>query len=62
MFGLNAQLPESGTADYQIERVVINGAKKKKIRDELFSLNIHRGTIYPNVESSAIVVRDHYGD
>lgn len=60
LFGLNATLPENGTAEYGIERIQINAKNKKKILKELFALNIHRGTIYPNVESSSIVVRESY--
>lgn len=60
LFGLNSKLDESGSPEYNIERIPINRNKKKYILNELYSLNIHRGTIYPNIESSAIVVKESY--
>ena len=60
LFGINAELPETGTAEFEIERVAISAKAKQKIRSELESLNIHRGTVYPNIENSALVVREHH--
>ncbi|MFT3783532.1 MAG: FRG domain-containing protein [Nibricoccus sp.] len=60
LFGINAELPETGTAEFEIERVAISADAKAKIRTELESLNIHRGTVYPNIENSALVVREHH--
>lgn len=60
LFGINAELPEEGNDDFQIDRVAISAGAKKKICTELESLNIHRGTVYPNIENSALVVREHH--
>ncbi len=60
LFGIGAEMPESGTDEFQIERVAISAKAKGKIRSELESLNIHRGTVYPNIENSALVIRDHH--
>lgn len=61
LFGLNASLPETGSVDYQIERITISARSKEKICRELAVLNIHQGTVYPNIESSSKVIRARYG-
>lgn len=60
LFGLEASLNEAGSADYPVERMIINKKQKAKICEQLASLNIHRGTVYPNIDSSALVVRARY--
>ena len=60
LFGINAILPEEGNDPYKIARVVINGKSKEKICKELETLNIHRGTVYPNIENSSIVIKKRY--
>jgi hypothetical protein len=60
LFGLQAILAESGSAEYPVERVIINRKQKSRICDELASLNVHRGTVYPNIDSSAMVVKAQY--
>jgi len=60
LFGIDAELPEEGNENLQIERVAISAKAKTKICSELEALNIHRGTVYPNIENSALVVREHH--
>lgn len=60
LFGIDAELPEIGTSEFVVDRVAISAKAKRKICSELEVLNIHRGTVYPNIENSAIVVREHY--
>jgi len=60
LFGIEAELPETGSTDFGVERVAISASAKRKICGELESLNIHRGTVYPNIENSALVIKEHY--
>ena len=60
IFGLDAVLPETGSAEIKIERVAISAKAKRKISDELETLNIHRGTVYPSIENSSVVIKERY--
>lgn len=60
LFGLDAELPETGSSEYQVNRISINAKSKEKICRELEVLNIHQGTVYPNIESSSKVIRARY--
>lgn len=60
LFGIDAELPEAGSAEIEVERVAISAKAKKKICDELETLNIHRGTVYPSVENSSVVIKEKY--
>ena len=53
LFGLDATLPEAGNAEVKIERITIKASEKKKILQELDSLNINESTVFPYIENSA---------
>ena len=60
LFGLNATLPEEGNAQILIERVTIKASEKKKILQELDSLNINESTVFPYIENSAKYIARKY--
>jgi hypothetical protein len=53
LFGLGATLPEAGNDDLAVDRIAISAVSKKKILDELDSLNINESTVFPYMENSA---------
>lgn len=60
LFGIDAVLPETGSAEIKVARVAISAKAKKKICTELETLNIHRGTVYPSIENSSVVIKEKY--
>lgn len=60
LFGVGATLEEEGNALFEIDRVAIDHKSKKTILDDLATLNIHRGTVYPNIENSSMVIKERY--
>lgn len=60
LFGHNAVLPEDGTTSIGIERIDINKGTKKKILEELDSLNINESTAFPYIENSAKYISNKY--
>ena len=60
LFGHEAKLPEKGTDEIQIERVVIAAKSKTKILSELSLLNINVKTVYPLLDNSSKFIKDKY--
>lgn len=60
LFGLNAELNEEGNELFEINRIAVNNKNKRDILKDLSSLNIHRGTVYPDIENASIAIRDKY--
>ena len=53
LFGLDARLPEDGSAQIAVERIPIAAGKKGGILRELDTLNINESTVFPYIENSA---------
>lgn len=60
IFGLDATLPEEGSADIIVERMAISAGSKKKIIKELDSLALNESTIFPYIENSARYIAAKY--
>lgn len=60
LFGHNAQLPEAGTPEIEIERVAISALSKPKIMMELSQLNINVSTVYPLLDNSSRFTAEKY--
>jgi len=60
LFGHNAELPENGSTEIDIERVAISGSSKKKIINELSQLNINVSTVYPLLDNSSKFIAEKY--
>lgn len=60
IFGLDAVLPEAGSAHIKIERMTINAAAKAKIIEELDQLALNESTIFPYIENSARYIAAKY--
>jgi hypothetical protein len=58
LFGNDAILNEQGTEDIQIIRTRIGN--KKHIIQELDTLNINESTVFPNIESSALYIKEKF--
>lgn len=60
LFGLGAELPETGTEQIGIERINIKADEKKKILKELDALSINESTAFPYIENSARYIAKKY--
>jgi hypothetical protein len=58
VFGINAELPETGISGLNIHR--INVVNKDGILDELAKLNIKASTVYPGLERAAEDIKASY--
>jgi len=60
LFGHDAELPETGNSEIEIERVAISAGSKSKILNELSQLNINVSTVYPLLDNSSKFVGEKY--
>jgi len=60
LFGHDAQLPEAGSPEIEIERVAISASSKRKIMKELSQLNINVSTVYPLLDNSSKFTAEKY--
>jgi len=58
LFGLNAELKESGNHEIQVKRIAVKN--KASILNELDLLNINESTVFPYIENSAKYIAQKY--
>ncbi len=60
LFGHDAELPEVGRPEIEIERVAVSASSKRKIMKELSQLNINVSTVYPLLDNSSKFTAEKY--
>ncbi|WP_263063523.1 FRG domain-containing protein [Dickeya dadantii] len=60
LFGTEMIMPDFGTPEIMIERIIISQDDKERILDDLDKMNINESTVYPYIENSAKYIKRKY--
>lgn len=57
-FGMIPEIPRSGTADMQIDRIRVDVRNKGRIRKQLAQLSVNERTLFPEIDRAALYLTD----